>query len=189
MREAVSWGVVSGGFTCFYNGGTWYEEFPGQKLQLINPYLEAYRKQTGIDEEKEGMDKLVLFGAGKIGRSFIGQIFSRGGFEVVFIDINRELIDNLNRHRKYDLVIKSNEGDQTLPITNIRGLCLTDRKKVSEELADATLAAISVGQQGLEGTLEAISDGLILRLEKYGMRPLDIIIGENMRNADRVRDG
>lgn len=131
------------------------------------------------------MDKLVLWGAGKIGRSFIGQIFSRGGFEVVFIDINRELIDNLNKHRKYDLVIKSNEGDQTLSITNIRGLCLTDRKKVSEELADATLAAISVGQQGLEGTLEAISDGLILRLEKYGMRPIDIIIGENMRNADR----
>jgi len=30
--------------------------------------------------------KLVLFGAGKIGRSFIGQLFSRGGYEVVFMD-------------------------------------------------------------------------------------------------------
>jgi mannitol-1-phosphate 5-dehydrogenase len=128
--------------------------------------------------------KLVLFGAGKIGRSFIGQIFSRGGFEVVFVDINRELIDNLNRQRKYDLVIINREGEQTIPVANVRGLYLTDRKKVSEELADATLAAISVGQQGLEGTLDAVSNGLVLRFEKYGNRPLDIIIGENMRNAD-----
>ena len=37
-------------------------------------------------------NKLVLFGAGKIGRSFIGQVFSRSGYEVVFIDINQEII-------------------------------------------------------------------------------------------------
>jgi sugar/nucleoside kinase (ribokinase family) len=51
MLEAVSWGVVSGGFTCFYHGGTWYEEFKGQKLQLINPYFRAYREQIGLNRE------------------------------------------------------------------------------------------------------------------------------------------
>ncbi|MBN1789065.1 MAG: hypothetical protein JW830_01125 [Bacteroidales bacterium] len=41
---------------------------------------------------KESRKKLVLFGAGKIGRSFIGQIFNRSGYEVVFLDINQDLI-------------------------------------------------------------------------------------------------
>jgi mannitol-1-phosphate 5-dehydrogenase len=44
--------------------------------------------------------KLVLFGAGKIGRSFIGQLFSRSGYEVVFVDISKTLIDELNRKRQ-----------------------------------------------------------------------------------------
>ena len=31
------------------------------------------------------MEKIVIFGAGKIGRSFIGQLFSRSGYEVILI--------------------------------------------------------------------------------------------------------
>jgi mannitol-1-phosphate 5-dehydrogenase len=128
--------------------------------------------------------KLVLFGAGKIGRAFIGQLFSRGGFEVVFIDINRELIDNLNRYGEYKVMHKSRDTAETILVTNIRGICLDDCKKVSEELSDASLAAISVGQQGMEATLPAIREGLILRLQRFGNWPLDFILAENMRNAD-----
>jgi mannitol-1-phosphate 5-dehydrogenase len=44
-------------------------------------------------------NKLVLFGAGKIGRSFIGQLFSRGGYEVVFVDVFKSVIDELNEKK------------------------------------------------------------------------------------------
>ena len=57
-------------------------------------------------------NKIVIFGAGKIGRSFIGQLFSRAGFEVVFIDINKEVIKELNRRKSYDVIIKSIEVDK-----------------------------------------------------------------------------
>ena len=53
--------------------------------------------------------KLVLFGAGKIGQSFIGQLFSRGGYEVVFVDVCKPIIDELNRRRTYNVVIKNDE--------------------------------------------------------------------------------
>ena len=59
-------------------------------------------------------NKLVLFGAGKIGRSFIGQVFSRSGYEVVFIDINQQLIDHLNKSGQYKVIIKSPKGDETI---------------------------------------------------------------------------
>ena len=45
LREACSWGIVSGGFTCFYMGGTWFEKKPGEKLERIKPYYESYREQ------------------------------------------------------------------------------------------------------------------------------------------------
>ena len=41
--------------------------------------------------------KLVQFGAGNIGRSFIGQLFSKAGWDVVFVDIDELVIDELNR--------------------------------------------------------------------------------------------
>jgi sugar/nucleoside kinase (ribokinase family) len=45
LREACIRGIVSGGFTCFYLGGTYFEEYPGEKRLKIEPYYDAYRKQ------------------------------------------------------------------------------------------------------------------------------------------------
>ena len=47
LEEACSWGIVSGGFTCFYMGGTYLEQQPGEKLTRIQPYYDAYREQVG----------------------------------------------------------------------------------------------------------------------------------------------
>jgi len=128
--------------------------------------------------------KIVLFGAGKIGRSFIGQVFSRSGYEVVFIDINQQLLDLLNENKQYNVVIKSNKGDEVIQVTNVRGIHLSDTEAVINELADASLATLSVGQQGMPAALPLIANSLMLRQQKHGNWPLDIIIAENMRNAD-----
>jgi sugar/nucleoside kinase (ribokinase family) len=45
LPEACCWGVVSGGFACFYMGGTYFEEKIGEKLARIKPYYESYKKQ------------------------------------------------------------------------------------------------------------------------------------------------
>ena len=45
LKEACCWGVVSGGFTCFYIGGTYFEDFSGEKLQKLKPYYEHYKQQ------------------------------------------------------------------------------------------------------------------------------------------------
>ena len=128
--------------------------------------------------------KIVIFGAGKIGRSFIGQIFSRSGFEVVFVDINRQLIELLNQHCRYKVVIKDGLNDRTLIINRVKGICLDDTEQVVAELTDAGIAALSVGQHGLQAAVPILAKALINRRQKYGELPLDIIIAENMRNVD-----
>ncbi len=47
MIEAISWGVASGGFACFYVGGTWFEEKEGEKLNRVKKYQQLYLKQIG----------------------------------------------------------------------------------------------------------------------------------------------
>ncbi len=49
LSRAIASGVASGGFTCFYYGGTFYEEFPGQKIEKIQPYLIDYLSETRIN--------------------------------------------------------------------------------------------------------------------------------------------
>ena len=45
LKEVAIWGIVSGGFSCFYMGGTFHQKEPGEKRKLIYPYYEAYLKQ------------------------------------------------------------------------------------------------------------------------------------------------
>jgi mannitol-1-phosphate 5-dehydrogenase len=138
-------------------------------------------------ESKSQIDnrKIVIFGAGKIGRSFIGQLFSRSGYEVVFVDINCKLIEDLNLRKQYKVVIKSDEVNEILLIQNVRGVCLANSPEVINELASASIAALSVGQQGLPDAIILIAKALKFRRDQFGDQPLDFIIAENMRNSDK----
>jgi len=46
IREAVTWGIVSGGFACFYLGGTYMEKFSGEKRQKIERLYNKYEAQV-----------------------------------------------------------------------------------------------------------------------------------------------
>jgi mannitol-1-phosphate 5-dehydrogenase len=128
--------------------------------------------------------KIVLFGAGRIGRSFIGQLFCSAGYEIVFVDTNRRLVDLLNHHRQYRVVIKSDAGERTIWVRNVRAVHFDNSAAVTRELAEAGIASVSVGQQGLAALKPLFAGALLLRRKKYGDRPLDVILAENMRNAD-----
>jgi len=45
LKEAITWGIVSGGFSCFYIGGTYFESKKGEKLSKIKPYYKEYQLQ------------------------------------------------------------------------------------------------------------------------------------------------
>jgi sugar/nucleoside kinase (ribokinase family) len=45
LAHCIAWGTVSGGYCCFHVGGTFIEMEPGEKLELIKPYLNQYWEQ------------------------------------------------------------------------------------------------------------------------------------------------
>lgn len=131
------------------------------------------------------MKKLVLFGAGKIGRSFIGQLFALSGYEVVFVDISQRVIKELNLRNEYNVIIKSSHPDKIIRVCNVRGVSGTEQDKVAQEIADCDIAAVSVGQANLVKIVPSLAKGLILRRKVFRNKPLDIILAENMQNADK----
>jgi mannitol-1-phosphate 5-dehydrogenase len=126
--------------------------------------------------------KIVIFGAGRIGRSFIGQLFGCSGYKVVFIDVDPVIISMLNKQRSYRVVIKG-ENEQEITVPDVEAISAFDITEVAGAVATAGILAVSVGKQALEKVIPVISSGLLQRnLDNEGI-PLDIILAENMRSA------
>ena len=49
LKEAMFWGVASGGFACSYKGGCYFEKYSGGKKKAIEEIVDSYRKQTEIE--------------------------------------------------------------------------------------------------------------------------------------------
>ncbi len=125
----------------------------------------------------------VQFGAGNIGRSFLGQIFSRGGYQVVFVDVANDLIATINERKQYRVVIKHPDGhDETILIDNIRAVDGRDAEAVADVIATCDLAATAVGARVLGAVAPTLAKGLQKRVEKDN-GPLDIILAENLQGA------
>ncbi|MCL1929150.1 MAG: mannitol-1-phosphate 5-dehydrogenase [Treponema sp.] len=136
--------------------------------------------------------KLVQFGAGNIGRSFIGQIFFRAGWEVVFIDIDEGLVKFLNQKQYYTVVIKrESQTDEVRRIGPVRAVDGRDAAAAAIEVADADIIGTSVGKNALPRVIPVIAKGLAIRRKlETGLNgvstpgcPLNIIIAENDREA------
>jgi mannitol-1-phosphate 5-dehydrogenase len=129
-----------------------------------------------------GSDRImVIFGAGKIGRSFIGQLFGRAGYKLTFIDVNPQLVKLLNEKRSYRIIIKS-ESDDEIVIQNVSAVSAYDNAGVEQAIARADIMSVAVGKNFLESAIPSIAAGLKLRFQTSS-DPLDIIIAENMRSA------
>ena len=60
------------------------------------------------------MESVVIFGAGNIGRGFIGQLFSESGYYLHFVDIDETLIDSLNGSNSYQVLEVDNDFEELL---------------------------------------------------------------------------
>jgi mannitol-1-phosphate 5-dehydrogenase len=131
------------------------------------------------------MKKALIFGAGNIGRGFIGQLFCQSGYQVVFVDINETLIEAINREGKYSISIVSNKTTKEIIVSPVRGVDGKDVDAVVAEMLDIDLIATAVGMRALEKISKTIASGLRKRWEKGNFTPINIIICENMLNADK----
>lgn len=129
------------------------------------------------------MKQFIQFGAGSIGRSLCGPIFSRAEYEVIFVDVDQRIIDALNSRRSYTVEIKDRVS-RSFEVKNVRAVNGRDAAAVREVVATAELAGTAVGAAGLPAVARAIAAALPARQG----RSLNIILCENLAGAaDLVR--
>lgn len=131
------------------------------------------------------MKQAIMYGAGNIGRGFIGQLFSLSGYEVSFIDVNMAVIDRLNADREYPVYVTRGEEYERQPVKNVKGIDGKDVAAIAEAMADADLMATAVGVNILKFIAAPFAAGVKRRKEKGVTAPLNVIICENMIEADR----
>jgi mannitol-1-phosphate 5-dehydrogenase len=127
--------------------------------------------------------KAVLFGAGSIGRGFIAELLTESGIEVVFVDINKPLVDAINKQGCYKQVIVGNKTKEKI-ISNVRAIESIDTQHVINEICDCDLISTSVGANVLCTIAPVIAQGLAKRWERKKYTPVNILICENLHKAD-----
>ncbi|MEN6356459.1 MAG: mannitol-1-phosphate 5-dehydrogenase [Armatimonadota bacterium] len=127
------------------------------------------------------MRKAIQFGAGNIGRGFAGQLFSESGFEVVFVDVVKDLVDLINERRSYPIRMACDQP-WTVTINNVRAVSGLDIPAVAEEIKTADLMCTAVGVNVLPKIAPTIAAGVKARAEAGIDKPINIIICENLQN-------
>ena len=124
--------------------------------------------------------KAVHFGAGNIGRGFIGEILHKNGFDITFVDINETLIDALNDRDSYEIEY-ADDAHQRLTVSGFSGINNgKNPEAVSQAVAEADIVTTAIGPNILPYIAELIANGIKLRRENDDTRPMDIVACENM---------
>lgn len=130
--------------------------------------------------------KAVHFGAGNIGRGFVGQLLHEGGYELVFSDVADALVDAINATDSYT-VHEAGPGGVDRVVTGYRAVnSKNDPDAVAEEVATADIVTCAVGPTVLKFIAPAIIAGLAQR--SADLAPLKIMACENAIGAtDQLR--
>ncbi len=128
------------------------------------------------------MSLYVHFGAGNIGRALAGPVFSRAGYNVVFVDAFQPVVEALHRRGSYRVVVKDElplDKAREIEVTGVDALSVNDTDQLCDALAAADLVGTAVGSAHIEKVLKSMIPGILAR----GERPLSILFCENFNGV------
>ena len=128
--------------------------------------------------------KALHFGAGKIGRGFIGAVLAEAGYKVVFIDAQQWLVEMINRQGSYDVHLIGNQP-VAQHIEGISALTASD-DSVAENFVDADLVTTAVSMSRLADVAPIVARGIERRCSAGVTAPINIICCENGIRATSV---
>ncbi|KAI0700009.1 mannitol-1-phosphate 5-dehydrogenase [Cerioporus squamosus] len=130
----------------------------------------------------EQRHKAIHFGAGNIGRGFIGPLLVDSGYHVIFADVNEQVIQQLNNQDSYDVLILDEDEEYRNSISDVSGVICTSDDIIKEFASpELDIVTTAVGPAILGKIAQTIAKGLYARREaKQG--PINIIACENMIN-------
>ncbi len=134
------------------------------------------------------MKQAVHFGAGNIGRGFIGALFSQSGYQVTFIDLADQIINQLNEKKEYQVKLATDQKE-AVTIENVSGLNnMRQENEVIEAIKGATYLTTAIGPNILPRIAPLIAKGLAARVKENDEK-IYVIACENQISATDLLKG
>lgn len=122
--------------------------------------------------------KALHFGAGNIGRGFIGKLLADAQVELTFADVSPVLLEALNSRKGYDVHVVGEQATVE-PVKNVSAVNSAGQDAINL-IAQVDLVTTAVGPTILEKIAPNVAKGLVLRHQQGNESPLNIIACENM---------
>ncbi|WP_260260967.1 mannitol-1-phosphate 5-dehydrogenase [Vibrio intestinalis] len=124
------------------------------------------------------MKNAVHFGAGNIGRGFIGKLLADANVAVTFADVDEPLVDQISHKQEYKVKVVGSECsvDTVTHVTAVNSAS----PAVIEQIIKTDLVTTAVGPNVLDIIAKTIAQGIEKRFEAGNLKPLNIIACENM---------
>ena len=126
--------------------------------------------------------KALIYGAGKIGRGFIGLLLAQAGYDIRFVDIDQDLVSALAQRREYPVRIVTNAGTDDFCVRGVDAVDGHRMQDVTAAIGECDIMATSVGVNNLRAIAPLVAAGLS---ERFALKkpPLNILICENLINS------
>lgn len=136
---------------------------------------------------REKQKKILIWGAGRIGRGFIGDIFTSAGYELIFVDQSKALVDKLNDQGFYTVVRALSKNNISFTkITNFQALHTSQEEAIQKAVNGVDIFAVAIYPRHFESVAKAISPLIINRKSIKSENPIDIIMCTNLVHAGPV---
>lgn len=124
------------------------------------------------------MEKIAVhFGGGALGRGLVVPFLMEAGFDVVIVDVNKELLDELKKNKEYFLEITDYpEHSRVIKIKDAVELSVSNQI-LSQYLARAEIITTSVRKENLPAVAEILSKALHENDKKI------VLCAENIENS------
>jgi len=81
------------------------------------------------------MNQSVQFGAGNIGRGFIGHLLWESGYRIVFVEASLDLVNLLNKRLNYPLrLLEKNGQERNLIIDNLVAYHTKEKNNIAKAI-------------------------------------------------------
>ena len=127
--------------------------------------------------------KIIIWGAGKIGRGFIADIFYHEGFDICLIDESKTLIDKLNKQGEYTVVHASSDKIEQQLISNFKAITTEQKKEIINEFIKTDLIALAVFPKDFKLVADQVRQYILQRKTAGNENTINILLCTNLIHA------
>ena len=124
--------------------------------------------------------RVIVFGTGTVARGVLGFLFSKAGYEVIFVDGNEDALRYLNEEREYPVRIEGAYPIDTL-VRDVQAIAVSDIDKVAEAIEQCDIIATAVGSGVIRHIVPVLKEGLRRRMQR-GIA-VDVLLCEDFVDA------